>query len=320
MDAIRTEGLTRRFGGTAAVDGLTLSIERGEIFGLVGPDGAGKTNDDAASRGDPRPDGGDAWILGHSVRGETAEVHRRIGYMSQRFGLYADLTVLENLHFYADLYGVPAATARPASTAVRLQRPGAVPAPPRGEPVRRDEAETGALVRPRAHPRGSPAGRAHQRCGPRLPARFLADPPPSPREGVTIFVATAYLDEASLCRRVGLLHQGKFLAVGSPEEVRSLFRACFWRSGAGTREGLRRSSGRRSPPPPSASSGLCHLGTRDPVLPVAAARNGPRRRRGSLRIRAPIPLPWRTSSSRSSARAGEGGRDVPGEPPSRART
>ena len=101
------EGLARRFGDTSAVDGLTLSVERGEIFGLVGPDGAGKTTTMRLLAAILDPTGGDAWILGHSVRGDAAEVHQRIGYMSQRFGLYADLTVLENLHFYADLYGVP---------------------------------------------------------------------------------------------------------------------------------------------------------------------------------------------------------------------
>ncbi|MCK9212731.1 MAG: ABC transporter ATP-binding protein, partial [Ignavibacteriaceae bacterium] len=107
MDAIRTEGLTRRFGETTAVDGLTLSVAPGEIFGLVGPDGAGKTTTMRLLAAILDPTGGDAWVLGNSVRDDAAKIHERIGYMSQRFGLYADLTVLENLHFHADLYGVP---------------------------------------------------------------------------------------------------------------------------------------------------------------------------------------------------------------------
>ena len=124
------EGLARRFGDTSAVDGLTLSVERGEIFGLVGPDGAGKTTTMRLLSAILDPTGGDAWILGHSVRGDAAEVHRRIGYMSQRFGLYADLTVLENLHFYADLYGVPrrdraARDRRAASPSAAWARSGA---------------------------------------------------------------------------------------------------------------------------------------------------------------------------------------------------
>ena len=107
MDVIRAEGLSRRFGDTVAIDGLTLSVERGELFGLVGPDGAGKSTTMRLLAGILDPSGGEAWVLGHSVRVESAKVHGRIGYMSQRTGLYADLTVSENLRFHADLHGVP---------------------------------------------------------------------------------------------------------------------------------------------------------------------------------------------------------------------
>src|SRR3990172_10321195 len=105
--AIRVEGLTRRFGDLIAVDRLTFSVNRGELFGLVGPDGAGKTTTLRMLAGVLRPSAGDAIMDGVSVVQHPERVKHDIAYMSQQFGLYTDLTVLENLHFYADLYQVP---------------------------------------------------------------------------------------------------------------------------------------------------------------------------------------------------------------------
>ena len=107
MDAIRTEELTKRFGGLTAVDALTLSVEEGEIFALVGPDGAGKTTTMRLLAAIMDPTSGDAWVAGHHTVREAEAVSNAIGYMSQRFGLYPDLTVSENIDFYADIYGVP---------------------------------------------------------------------------------------------------------------------------------------------------------------------------------------------------------------------
>jgi ABC-2 type transport system ATP-binding protein len=224
-EAIRTEGLGRRFGETAAVDGLTLSVGRGEIFGLVGPDGSGKTTTMRLLAAILDPTGGEAWILGNSVRTDAAKIHERIGYMSQRFGLYADLTVLENLHFHADLHGVSRRT-RTARVDELFDFSGL-------GPYRRRLA-------------GNLSGGMKQKLGlscalVHTPEVLLLDEPTSGvdpvsrrdfwrilhrllRDGVTIFVSTAYLDEAERCRRVGLLHHGRLLATGSPEEVRSLFR------------------------------------------------------------------------------------------------
>ena len=98
--------LTRTFGNVRAVDGLTLDVEEGEIFALVGPDGAGKTTTMRLLTAIMDPTAGDAWVAGrHTVR-EAEAIKEEIGYMSQRFGLYPDLTVEENIHFYADIYGV----------------------------------------------------------------------------------------------------------------------------------------------------------------------------------------------------------------------
>jgi len=106
--AITISGLTKVFGSNTAVDSLTLDVEKGELFGLVGPDGSGKTTVMRILAAIMEPTMGDAWVAGHSIRKESERVKEKIGYMSQRFGLYEDLTVMENIHFYADLYEVPA--------------------------------------------------------------------------------------------------------------------------------------------------------------------------------------------------------------------
>ncbi len=222
-EAIRTEGLRRVFGATVAVEGLSLSVEEGEIFGLVGPDGAGKTTVMRLLSGVLDPTGGEAWVMGRSVRAETAAVQRDIGYMSQRFGLYPDLTVSENLRFYADLYGV--------SRREREEK----------EPVLLEFSGLGPFRRRLA---GNLSGGMKQKLGlscalihtPRV--LFLDEPtngvdPVSRREfwdilyrllkeRVTIFVSTAYLDEAERFRRLALLHEGRLLAAGTPDEVKRL--------------------------------------------------------------------------------------------------
>ena len=106
MDAIRTEALTKRFDDTAAVDGLTLSVAEGEIFGLVGPDGAGKSTAIRLLCGLLAPDGGHAKVLGHDLAHDLPAVKRRIGYLSQEFTLYGDLTVDENIAFFARVHDV----------------------------------------------------------------------------------------------------------------------------------------------------------------------------------------------------------------------
>src|SRR5438034_9666920 len=104
---IRTENLTKKFDQVAAIDGLSLEVHEGEIFGLVGPDGAGKTTTMRLLTSIMDPDAGEAWVAGHHVVRQSEAVKAEIGYMSQRFGLYADLTVMENIDFYADIYNVP---------------------------------------------------------------------------------------------------------------------------------------------------------------------------------------------------------------------
>jgi ABC-2 type transport system ATP-binding protein len=222
---IRAEHLTKRFDDLVAIDDLSLSIEEGEIFGLVGPDGAGKTTTMRLLTSIMDPDGGEAWVAGHHVVREAEAVKTDIGYMSQRFGLYADLTVMENLDFYADIYNVPH-----KGRADRVQR---LLAFSNLTPFKRRLA-------------GNLSGGMKQKLGlactlihtPRV--LFLDEPtngvdPVSRRdfwrilyqllrEKVTIFVSTAYLDEAERCNRLALIHQGRVLACGTPDEVKQLMR------------------------------------------------------------------------------------------------
>jgi len=223
MYAIKTESLTRRFGPLAAVDGLTVEIAEGEIFGLVGPDGAGKTTTIRLLASIMEPSSGDAWVDGRHVVRDADAVKDVIGYMSQRFGLYADLTVMENLDFYADIYGVPRRDRAP-----RVER---LLAFSNLAPFRKRLA-------------GNLSGGMKQKLGLacaliHTPKVLFLDEPTNGvdpvsrrdfwrilyqllREKVTIFLSTAYLDEAERCTRVGLLHRGRLLALGAPDEVKKL--------------------------------------------------------------------------------------------------
>ncbi|MDD5774253.1 MAG: ABC transporter ATP-binding protein, partial [bacterium] len=106
--AIKTQDLTKAFGENIAVNNVNLEIKKGELFGLVGPDGAGKTTMMRLLTAIMDPTSGEAWVAGHSIIHEDEKIKEKIGYMSQRFGLYEDLTVIENINFYADLYEVSA--------------------------------------------------------------------------------------------------------------------------------------------------------------------------------------------------------------------
>jgi ABC-2 type transport system ATP-binding protein len=225
MVAIKLARLSRSFGAIRAVTDLTFDVGQGEIFGLVGPDGAGKTTTMRLLTGVMEPTGGEAWVMGKHVVREAEAVKDHIGYMSQRFGLYPDLTVEENIHFYADLYGVPA----------------------RGREQKIHELLSFSNLTPfKKRQAGRLSGGMKQKLGlacalihtPKV--LFLDEPtngvdPVSRRdfwrilysllkEGVTIFVSTAYLDEAERCHRVALLHQGRLLACDTPDRVKGLMR------------------------------------------------------------------------------------------------
>jgi len=217
--------VTRKFGSITAVDHLSLDIEPGELFGLIGPDGAGKTTAIRLMLGILKPDSGEGRVGDFDLRRQAESISTLTGYVSQRFSLYGELTVEENLELFADLYAVPKEDRLP-----RLQR---LMQFSRLEPFRTRLA-------------GNLSGGMRQKLAlscslihtPRL--LFLDEPttgvdPVSRRdlwkllfdlwqEGVTIIVTTPYMDEAERCTRIGFLSQGKLVASGRPEDLRRAFR------------------------------------------------------------------------------------------------
>ncbi len=222
--AIEVRGLARRFGDHPAVAGLDFDVAPGELFGLVGPDGAGKTTTLRMLAGVLRPSAGDATIGGVSVARDPERIKPDLAYMSQRFGLYADLTVDENLEFYADLFKVPA-----GERAERLERLFAFS---NLAPFR--DRLAGALSGGMKQKLGLSCALVHE------PKVLLLDEPtfgvdPISRRdlwrivhemvarGVTAVVSTAYLDEAERFDRVALLHQGRVLALDTPRALTAAF-------------------------------------------------------------------------------------------------
>ncbi len=219
---ISASSLTKRFGSLTAVDGISFSVRQGELFGLVGSDGAGKTTTLRMLTGVLDATEGEASLLGTACS-NLDPVRGDIGYMSQRFGLYPDLTVIENIRFHADIYGVPK-----ADWLVHSERLLAMSGL---DPFTRRRA--GALSGGMKQKLGLCCALIHT---PRI--LFLDEPtngvdPVSRRdfwkildtllaEGVTILVATAYLDEAERCHRVAFLHHGQILASDSPFNLKKL--------------------------------------------------------------------------------------------------
>jgi ABC-2 type transport system ATP-binding protein len=218
---IETRDLTRRFGSLTAVDHLNLTVSRGEIFGLVGPDGAGKTTTLRMLCGLVDPDEGSASVAGHDVAREPQQVKDKIGYMAQRFGLYLDLTVEENMNFYADLFGIVGDE--------RAKLKGRLLQMTRMEPFR--DRQAGRLSGGMKQKLALMCTLLH-----RPQILFLDEPtngvdPVSRRDfwailyellkdGITILMTTAYLDEAERCNRVGLMYRGRLIRCNSPEALK----------------------------------------------------------------------------------------------------
>lgn len=226
MVTIKAVNLTRKFNHLTAVDNLNLEVEEGEIFGLVGPDGAGKSTTMRLLTGILSPSSGEAWVCNKHIVKESEDLKENIAYMPQRFGLYEDLTVMENIDFYADIYGVSPKERKDRVTRL-LAFSGLRPF-------------TGRLAR-------NLSGGMKQKLGlvcalihtPKV--LFLDEPtngidPVSRREfwrilyrllkeKVTIFFSTSYLDEAERCKKVGLLNKGRLLKCDLPANIKKEYNA-----------------------------------------------------------------------------------------------
>ena len=220
--AIIANSLTKRFGDFTAVDGINFEVHHGEIFGFLGPNGSGKTTTIRMTLGLMRPTSGEVDVLGMKVDGDTAKIRPRVGYMSQRFSLYNDLTVLQNLNFYGGAYGL-----KNAELQERIQN-----ALEMAGLEGRENAKTKDLSGGWRQRLALSAAILH-----RPEVLFLDEPtagvdPVSRRafwdllykliaEGITVFVTTHYMDEAEHCHRLAFIQRGKIIAYGSPAEIKS---------------------------------------------------------------------------------------------------
>jgi ABC-2 type transport system ATP-binding protein len=216
--AIDVRGLTKRYGGRAVVDDFSIRVERGTIFGFLGPNGSGKTTTIRMLCGLLTPDDGEGTCLGYDLRRDAAAIKREVGYMTQRFSLYEDLSIEENLDFVARMYGVAG----------------------RKQTIDRTLDRLGLTAR-RAQLAGTLSGGWKQRlalaaCMLHSPQLLLLDEPtagvdPKARrdfweeihelaaEGITVLVSTHYMDEAERCHRLAYINLGRLLVEGTPDEV-----------------------------------------------------------------------------------------------------
>jgi ABC-2 type transport system ATP-binding protein len=220
--AVQLEEVTRRFGDFVAVDRMTLMVEPGEIFGFLGPNGAGKSTTIRMLCGLLAPTGGRGFVDGLDISAESEAIKNRIGYMSQRFSLYDDLRVEENLNFFGGIYGL--------TTEVRRER------------VQETLEKISLTQRRRTLTRELPVGyKQRLALGCALlhrPRIIFLDEPTSgvdPRTrrnfwdliydlagaGVTVFVTTHFMEEAEYCDRIGLINEGRLIALGSPDELKT---------------------------------------------------------------------------------------------------
>jgi ABC-2 type transport system ATP-binding protein len=220
--AVVVDKLEKRFGDFVAVDRISFQVRKGEVFGFLGPNGAGKTTAIRMLCGILTPSGGQGTVAGFDVRTQPEEIKAHIGYMSQRFSLYQDLTVEENIDFYSGVYRIPAEKKRQRKQWV---------------------IEMSGLAQHRHHLAGILSGGWRQRLA--LGCAILHEPPivfldeptsgvdPISRrqfwdliymlsgQGVTIFVTTHYMDEVEYCDRLGLMYRGELIALGTPHALKT---------------------------------------------------------------------------------------------------
>jgi len=216
--AVETHNLTRRFGAVTAVDALTLRIEQGEVFGLLGPNGSGKTTTIRMLCGLLEPSQGSALVAGIDVAVAPEQVKQRIGYMAQKVGLYEDLTVGENLDFYAGIYGFRRATARLAEVVAFLElaeRLGQLAGQLSGGWKQRLALACALIHRPALLFLDEPTAGVD----PAARRRFWHTIHDLAHAGTTVLVTTHYMDEAEQCARLAMMSRGHLIALGTPAEV-----------------------------------------------------------------------------------------------------
>jgi ABC-2 type transport system ATP-binding protein len=218
--AIEARGIVKKFGALTAVAGVDLQINKGEIFGLVGPDGAGKTTTLRILSTAMEQSAGEAFVLGLNVRNQEEAIRDRIGYMPQRFSLYGDLSVQENIDFFADIYGVPKGEERQKKAKELLQFTGMLQFT-----ERRAAKLSGGMYKKLA----LACMLIHTPEVLFLDEPTLGVDPISRREfwrilyglkNVTIIVSTPYMDEAERCNRIGLIREGKMLKIDTPVAIK----------------------------------------------------------------------------------------------------
>jgi drug efflux transport system ATP-binding protein len=222
--AVKVENLTRTFGDFVAVDHISLEVAKGEIFGFLGPNGAGKSTTIRMLCGLLLPSGGEGTVGGYNIITQSEEIKQSIGYMSQKFSLYDDLTVEENINFFSGIYSVPGSK-KEARKNWALEMAGL-------------KEKRGALTK--ALPGGFKQRLALGCAILHEPPILFLDEPTSgvdpvsrrnfwaliydlARGGTTIFVTTHYMDEADYCDRLALIYRGKIIAEGAPNELRSKY-------------------------------------------------------------------------------------------------
>ncbi len=227
MDAIVTDRLTLSYGSVNALKEVTFAVHRGELYGIIGADGAGKTTLFRILATLVLPDSGQAWVDGYDVKAQYREIRRRIGYMPGRFSLYQDLSVKENLSFYASVFG----------TTIKENYELIAPIYSHLEPFARRKA-------------GNLSGGMKQKLAlccaliHKPSVLFLDEPttgvdPVSRQEfwdmlgdlrsrGITILVSTPYMDEANRCDRIALMREGEFMQVDTPQHIIASYRDELW--------------------------------------------------------------------------------------------
>jgi ABC-2 type transport system ATP-binding protein len=224
--SVQVEDLVKKFNGFVAVDHVTFNVDKGEIFGFLGSNGAGKSTTIRMLCGLLRPSGGSAWVGGFDVFSQSEEIKQNIGYMSQKFSLYDELTVEENIDFFSDIYSTPRGS--------RQQ-------------LKQEILEMAGLEKRRTTMTHLLPGGWKQRLA--LGCAVLHSPPilflDEPTSGVdpiarrqfweliyqlsergqTIFVTTHYMDEAEYCHRLALMHEGRIIALDTPQALRKTYQS-----------------------------------------------------------------------------------------------